>query len=98
MINLDWQKEALCSEDNYSNELFFPEQGKAAGQKARAKRVCAACPVKEECLTYALTVPTLDVHNGDAHWVQGIWGATTKLERKQIRAVRGIKKAGVSDD
>lgn len=98
MINLDWQNQALCSEDNTTTELFFPIQGQASGQKARAKAICQQCPVREECLTYALTVPTLDIHNGDAHWVHGIWGGTTPMERKQLRAERGITKNGVSDD
>jgi uncharacterized protein with von Willebrand factor type A (vWA) domain len=32
-------------------EAFFPEKG---GSTREAKRICAACPVRDECLQYAL--------------------------------------------
>lgn len=93
MINLDWQKDAKCQD--VDTELFFPIQGESAGQKERAKRWCSDCPVRPECLEYALTVPTLDLNEGSAHWVHGIWGGTTQQERMQIRQRRGIFKKGV---
>jgi WhiB family transcriptional regulator, redox-sensing transcriptional regulator len=66
---LEWQDQALCAETD--PEAFFPE----LGQPARAaKRVCAACPVRTECLEYA-------VGNGVAF---GIWGGLTERERRPL--------------
>jgi WhiB family redox-sensing transcriptional regulator len=65
----EWMTWALCSE--VDPEAFFPEKG---GSPKRAKQVCAGCPVREECLSYALD-------NG-IDW--GVWGGTTREERRQI--------------
>ena len=54
-------------------ELFFPisYSGKAPEQVAEAKAICAACPVRRECLAFALR--TQQFH--------GIWGGMTEEER-----------------
>ncbi len=99
--SLKWQEEALCTgvePDLGGRDLFFPVYGNSEGQVARAKRWCRMCPVEQECLEYALTVPTLDVHGNPAHWVDGVWGGTVRSERKQIRAERGITKPGMDED
>lgn len=53
-------------------ELFFPERG--ASTKA-AKAVCAECPIRLQCLEYAL----------DASIKFGIWGGTSERERRRLR-------------
>lgn len=45
---------------------------------AHAKTVCIGCPVKEECLTFAL----------DECIDEGVWGGTSERERKRMRSVR----------
>jgi WhiB family redox-sensing transcriptional regulator len=48
-----------------------------------AKRICARCPVRAECLEYALS--------GAGTWggiATGIWGGTTPQERDQLRQQR----------
>jgi hypothetical protein len=54
-------------------EVFFPERGESAGP---ARRVCAACPVRQPCLEYAIT-------NRITH---GIWGGLTERERRALRS------------
>lgn len=44
----------------------------ATGDQADAVGVCARCPVRDECLTFALGTTSL-----------GVWGATTEAERRQ---------------
>jgi WhiB family redox-sensing transcriptional regulator len=44
-------------------------------QIARAKEVCAQCPVHRDCLEYALET------NQDS----GIWGGTSEEERRVLR-------------
>jgi WhiB family transcriptional regulator, redox-sensing transcriptional regulator len=70
---LRWQDRALCSD--VDGDLFFPEKGM---QARTAKKVCAACPVRAECLEYALK-----------HGVEdGIWGGLSPEERAALRRER----------
>ena len=47
--DLSWQHKALCSQTD--PEAFFPEKG---GSTRDAKRVCAQCEVREQCLDTAI--------------------------------------------
>jgi WhiB family transcriptional regulator, redox-sensing transcriptional regulator len=68
-----WARAACASADP---ELFFPisYSGPALRQVARAKAICARCPIQQECLRYAL----------DAGSVQGVWGGMTEDERRLL--------------
>lgn len=67
---LTWQTDALCAQTD--PEAFFPEKG---GSTRDAKRVCSACPVRDECLDYAM-----------AHDEKfGIWGGLSERERRRLR-------------
>jgi WhiB family transcriptional regulator, redox-sensing transcriptional regulator len=73
-----WQTEAACLPAD--PDLFFPisATGPAEKQIARAKRICAGCAVRRECLEFAL-----------AHdQMYGIWGGTTPDERRRVRRRR----------
>ncbi|MCA1846076.1 MAG: WhiB family transcriptional regulator [Actinobacteria bacterium] len=65
-----WRADALCRE--YPKVAWFAKSDRTS--KA-AKAVCARCLVRDECLSYALTDPSLD----------GIWGGLTTRERTQLR-------------
>jgi WhiB family transcriptional regulator, redox-sensing transcriptional regulator len=67
-------------------ELFFPVSaaGPAVAQVLAAKAVCRACPVRAECLSYA--VQTAQEH--------GIWGGTTEEERRLARRGQAARLAG----
>jgi WhiB family redox-sensing transcriptional regulator len=67
---LAWQADALCSQTD--PEAFFPEKG---GSTRDAKRICAQCNVKSECLEYAL--------KNDERF--GIWGGLSERERRRLR-------------
>jgi WhiB family redox-sensing transcriptional regulator len=56
-------------------DLFHLERG---GVSPFAKETCAGCPVRDECLDYALT-------NVIRH---GVWGGTSEKERRKLRAAR----------
>jgi WhiB family redox-sensing transcriptional regulator len=66
-----WRELAACRGTDL--EVFFPERGESAGP---ARQVCAACPVREPCLDYAIT-------NRIAY---GIWGGLTERERRALRS------------
>lgn len=69
----DWRDHANCI--GLDADLFFPERGKNTNE---AKRVCAACTVRNECAEYALNFPE----------TFGIWGGLSPVERKRIRGAR----------
>jgi len=53
-------------------ELWFPEKG---GSTREAKALCARCPVRPECLAYAL-----------AHDERfGIWGGASERDRRRMK-------------
>ena len=70
---LSWQDHGLCAE--VDPDLFFPEKG---GGVQAAYRVCAQCPVKQECLDFAL----------DNHIREGIWGGTSDNARRAMHDTR----------
>jgi WhiB family redox-sensing transcriptional regulator len=74
-----WRELAACRGANL--EVFFPSRGESAGT---ARQVCAACPVRQPCLDYAIT-------NRITH---GIWGGLTERERRalQSRWVRASRR------
>jgi WhiB family redox-sensing transcriptional regulator len=67
---LAWQAEALCAQTD--PEAFFPEKG---GSTRDAKRICAGCDVKAQCLDYAL--------ENDERF--GIWGGLSERERRKLK-------------
>ena len=68
-----WTDLALCAETDA--EAFFPEKG---GSVRDAKTVCRACPVRAQCLEYALE-----------HDVRfGVWGGLAEHERRKLRRGR----------
>jgi WhiB family redox-sensing transcriptional regulator len=74
-----WRTKSLCRA--YPQELFFPERENTA-TIPKAKAICRVCPVQEECLDTGLADPGLE----------GIWGGTTDMERKRLRAMLGGRK------
>jgi WhiB family redox-sensing transcriptional regulator len=73
-----WARAACASADP---ELFFPisYSGPALRQVARAKAICARCPIRQECLRYAV----------DAGSIQGVWGGMTEGERQRLAGREG---------
>jgi WhiB family redox-sensing transcriptional regulator len=70
IVHLDWQTRAACR--GMGSDLFFPTGGNAI---AHLTRICARCPVAEECRTTALDDPSL----------YGIWAGTSVRERRRLR-------------
>ena len=76
-VNLEWQAEAACASSD--PELWFPGKGVKETNYA-AKLVCNRCPVKSECLDYALRlagIPGVQLY--------GNWGGLTEQERRSVR-------------
>jgi WhiB family redox-sensing transcriptional regulator len=64
-----WMLSGLCRDRDPS--FFFPSDGVGV---EHARRVCAECPVKVECLEYAL----------EYRIEHGVWGGASERERRRI--------------
>jgi WhiB family redox-sensing transcriptional regulator len=70
-----WEARGACKHSD--PELFFPvaARGPALRQLASAKKVCERCPVRVQCLEYAL-------QSGQSF---GVWGGASEEERRLMR-------------
>lgn len=72
----EWKLDGVCR--TVDPDMWFPEPPNSGFQ---AKKLCVRCPVKDECLDYAMT-------NNEKF---GVWGGLSAHERKKLR--RRIKNA-----
>jgi WhiB family redox-sensing transcriptional regulator len=72
-----WMVAGLCAQTD--PEAFHPVRGEST---RRAKAVCLACPVRAECLAFALARGERD----------GVWGGLSPRERRALlrRPVEGV--------
>ena len=72
---MSWERDARCNQ--YDPDIFFDPRVKS---ERKAKSVCGRCPVRTECLTYAL----------ETRIEFGVWGGMTGKERKVLlRSAKG---------
>lgn len=72
-----WQLRAACR--GPESRLFFPpthveRRDEREDRERRAKTICASCPVRRDCLDFALSIR-------EPH---GIWGGLNEAERRQL--------------
>lgn len=78
----EWAAQAACRSEHVNPDWWFPKQlGPRPNSRHQwtpdavsALRVCASCPVLDECLTHALTTGEAD----------GIWGGKFPDERRKL--------------
>jgi WhiB family redox-sensing transcriptional regulator len=73
--DLSWRPLGACRDQDPN--LFYPQRGESI---VAAVAICAVCPVKADCLDWALH-----------HEKLGIWGGTSERGRRRIRKVRGVR-------
>ena len=79
-----WQFDAACrGEDStlFFAPNYFEKREEKEAREARAKAICARCPVRDPCLAYALRIR-------EPH---GIWGGLNELERRQLLRQRALQ-------
>ncbi|MEU2874230.1 WhiB family transcriptional regulator [Streptomyces olivoreticuli] len=79
----EWNAHAACQGED--TELFFPN---GRGPSARAQRICAGCPVIEECREHAERMPERF----------GIWAGATPQQRGWTTSGHPLRAAGKSSD
>lgn len=72
-----WQQHGRCR--THDTDVFFPpahleQRPEREAREGRAKAICAGCPVRVECLQWALA--TREPY--------GVWGGRSESERKQM--------------
>jgi WhiB family redox-sensing transcriptional regulator len=72
----NWRRQALCA-GHPDRGAWFADDADVA---RRAMAVCRACPVRPECLAFALTT----------RQHEGIWGGTTPFERRRLRRMKAL--------
>ncbi len=78
-----WRGSATCRRENAT--VFFPPphfemKPEKDEREDKARALCRACPVQQECLEYSLSVQ-------EPH---GIWGGLNELERRRMLRQRGL--------
>jgi WhiB family redox-sensing transcriptional regulator len=77
-----WEFEKpLCAE--VGSDIFFPEKEEGKVYAGMAKKICANCIHKIECLEWAVV----------ANEKFGIWGGVTERNRRVLRKRRGFKES-----
>lgn len=76
---LTWRDRALCGAlvaagEAEPDEWYPTSEGSDRPEVKKPKRVCRECPVRAECLRWALK-----------HDEKGIWGALTERERRALK-------------
>ncbi len=71
---MEWRQRAACRglDPDFAIATFFPEQGASA---VAARGFCDSCPVRRQCLAFALA---------DEH-LHGVWAGTSSRQRKRLR-------------
>jgi len=72
----NWIKDSLCSkkENEHMMEWFFSEEPE---EKYAAKNLCFSCPVRKDCVKYAL----------EKKQIWGVWGGRDENEIRRILSV-----------
>ena len=79
---LSWRERSSCLNEN--PEIFF----EGGGVTHKAKKICAGCGVRAQCLEFGLA--------NDERF--GIWGGLTRGERRALMKRRHSTDAGLQDD
>jgi WhiB family transcriptional regulator, redox-sensing transcriptional regulator len=73
----NWWDEAACRGQDASfffAPSYFEKRGEKLAREAVAKSFCTRCPVRDECLEFAL-------ESRDPH---GVWGGMNEMERRAL--------------
>jgi WhiB family redox-sensing transcriptional regulator len=79
-----WWVDAACRGTDASYFFapsYFERRAEKLAREAVAKAICGRCPVRENCLEYALQ--THDPH--------GVWGGLNEMERRSVLRRRSLE-------
>lgn len=68
---VDWMNDGAC---RGQLPVFFAEDNSNCGVYDEARRICATCPVIDQCLAYAFR----------HHIIDGVWGGLSPKQRRDV--------------
>ena len=77
-----WQFRAACRGEDSSLFFapnYFEQHPEKERREAKAKAICHVCPVRIDCLEYALRIRE----------PYGVWGGLNEVERRNVLRERG---------
>ena len=75
MVQQEWMKDSLCTDSSIDPEWFFPETELTNTFEVKtALNMCKSCPVRINCLEYAIK----------SKQTFGIWGGMRQRQIKDI--------------
>jgi WhiB family redox-sensing transcriptional regulator len=88
-LPLAWQERGRCRD--LDTDLFYPPLDSETAHQRRAretvaKAVCASCPVRVECLAWAIA-------SGEQ---LGVWGGLNERERELLAGPRHSAASGIA--
>jgi len=69
----EWHLDSLCADTQYDADLWFDDAD-------AARRICAHCPVRNDCLDYAMRA-----EESSGIQLIGVWGGLSPIQRKRLR-------------
>lgn len=79
-----WRHAAACRGEDpalFFAPSYFEKRGEKESREAVAKAICARCPVRMECLDFAL----------DTQETHGVWGGCNEMERRRLLRARALE-------
>lgn len=73
--NMSWMEEGACQNLDEDSQIFFPAQGYNARE---AKKICARCPVRVQCLNWSI----------ETRQMFGVWGGVGEKKRRMMMRLR----------
>jgi WhiB family redox-sensing transcriptional regulator len=88
-LDLAWQRQAACEGEDPA--LFFEpdhyENPRARRRReAKAKAICAGCPVRSPCLEFGLATP------------HGLWGGLSEMDRQRLKRRRQLRRRAEQEE
>lgn len=83
--SVGWRHRAACRGADaswYFAPNYFEKRQEKNAREAKAKAVCAGCPVRVDCLEYAIRLR-------EPH---GLWGGLNEMERRAILRRRSLEE------
>lgn len=81
--NWDWQSKGNCRKALNPEIFYLPDHMRGQLKEKRiqmAKAICTECPVQQECLEHALSVPE----------IYGVWGGKSEEELAELVRARKL--------
>lgn len=81
---VEWRSAAACRGEDpalFFAPSYFEKRSQKQTREAVATSFCARCPVRVECLDYALS--TREPH--------GVWGGFNEMERRRLLRARALE-------